>query len=145
MTVHLDHLMVPSRNKSASAKLLAELLGVPWAETGVGPFSPVYVNDGLTLDFIETDEHFPIHHYYFRVGQEEFKDAMGPPRGSKIPLGGPEKSAPDALSSITSHRSAGRTGRGWWCSRSPWPWPAACWRATATRSARWCASKPRAG
>jgi len=36
MTVHLDHLMVPSRNKMASAKLLAELLGVPWSETGVG-------------------------------------------------------------------------------------------------------------
>jgi len=40
MTVHLDHLMVPSRNKIASAKLLAELLGVPWSETGVGPFGP---------------------------------------------------------------------------------------------------------
>ena len=53
MTVHLDHLMVPSRNKVASAKLLAELLGVPWSETGVGPFAPVYVNDGLTIDFDE--------------------------------------------------------------------------------------------
>lgn len=51
MTVHLDHLMVPSRNKVASAKLLAGLLGVPWSETGVGPFAPVYVNEGLTLDF----------------------------------------------------------------------------------------------
>ena len=40
MTVHLDHLMVPSRNKVASAKLLAELLGVPWSKTGVGPFAP---------------------------------------------------------------------------------------------------------
>jgi len=40
MTVHLDHLMVPSRNKVASAKKLAELLGVPWSETGVGPFAP---------------------------------------------------------------------------------------------------------
>ena len=30
MTVELDHLMVPSRNKVASAKLLAELLGVRW-------------------------------------------------------------------------------------------------------------------
>ena len=55
MTIHLDHIIVPSRNQAASAKLLAELLGVPWAETGAGPFSPVYVNDGLTLDFQETD------------------------------------------------------------------------------------------
>lgn len=72
MTIHLDHTIVPSRNKLASAKLLAGLLGVPWAESGAGPFAPVYVNDGLTLDFIETGEHFPIYHFCFRVGQEEF-------------------------------------------------------------------------
>lgn len=61
-----------SRSQVASAKLLAGLLGVPWAETGIGPFSPVYVNDGLTLDFIETDEAFPIEHFCFRVSEEEF-------------------------------------------------------------------------
>jgi len=44
--IQLDHVMVPARNKIASAKLLAELLGVPWSEMGVGPFAPVYVNDG---------------------------------------------------------------------------------------------------
>ncbi|MDP3843509.1 MAG: VOC family protein [Oxalobacteraceae bacterium] len=72
MTIHLDHTIVPSRNKTASAKLLAELLGVPWAQAGIGPFTAVYVNDGLTLDFIETDEDFPVYHFCFRVGQEEF-------------------------------------------------------------------------
>jgi hypothetical protein len=29
MTIHLDHLMVPARNKVAAAKLLGELFGVP--------------------------------------------------------------------------------------------------------------------
>ncbi len=77
MTIHLDHTIVPSHNKIASAKLLAELLGVPCAETGAGPFAPVYVNDGLTLDFIETDEVFPIYHFCFRVGQEEFNSILG--------------------------------------------------------------------
>jgi catechol 2,3-dioxygenase-like lactoylglutathione lyase family enzyme len=77
MTIHLDHAIVPSRNQSASAKLLAELLGVPWAEAGAGPFSPVYVNDGLTLDFQDTGEHFPIYHFCFRVGQEEFDSILG--------------------------------------------------------------------
>jgi len=48
MSVQLDHLMVPSRNRVASAKLLAELLDVPWSASGIGPFAPVYVNDGLT-------------------------------------------------------------------------------------------------
>jgi len=72
MTIHLDHTIVPARNKVASAKLLADLLGVPWAESGIGPFSPVYVNEGLTLDFIETDEAFPVYHFCFRVTKKEF-------------------------------------------------------------------------
>lgn len=66
MTVQLDHTIVPSHNKAASAKLLAELLGVPCGAAREGPFFAVYVNDGLT-DFIDTDEPLPIHHYCFRV------------------------------------------------------------------------------
>lgn len=77
MTLHLDHVTIPSRNKVAAAKLLADLLEVPWAETGVGPFAPVYVSEGLTLDFDQTDEPFPILHYCFRVGQQEFDAILG--------------------------------------------------------------------
>ncbi|MDB5763676.1 MAG: hypothetical protein JWQ21_2671 [Herminiimonas sp.] len=51
MTIHLDHIMVPARNRVASAKLLAQLLDVPWSKTGFGPFAPVSLNDGPTLDF----------------------------------------------------------------------------------------------
>ena len=72
MTVHLDHIMVPARDKLASAKLLAGLLDVPWSETGTGPFAPVFLNDGLTLDFDEWSEPFPLIHYCFRVSQGEF-------------------------------------------------------------------------
>jgi hypothetical protein len=36
---------------AASAKKLAELLGVPWGKAVAGPFTAVYVHDGLTLDF----------------------------------------------------------------------------------------------
>lgn len=72
MTIQLDHFIVSSHNKVAAAKRLGELLGVPWAATGVGPFSPVYLNDGLTLDFFETDEHFPVEHYCFRVTRAQF-------------------------------------------------------------------------
>ncbi len=73
MTIHLDHLMVPSRNKLAAAKLLADLLGVAWSETGVGPFAPVYVSDGLTLDFDQwAAEALPLIHICFRVSDDEF-------------------------------------------------------------------------
>lgn len=85
MSIELDHLLVPSRNKLASAKLLAGLLGVPWSETGVGPFAPVYVNDGFTLDFDEWTEPFPLIHYAFRVGDGEFDAILARIKAAKIP------------------------------------------------------------
>jgi catechol 2,3-dioxygenase-like lactoylglutathione lyase family enzyme len=72
MTIELDHFIVPARNKVAAARQLAELLGVPWAETGLGPFSPVYVNAGLTLDFVETTDPFEVYHCCFRVSEQDF-------------------------------------------------------------------------
>jgi len=72
MTVQLDHFIVPSRNAKASAQQLGELLGVPWGVAKVGPFVAVYLNEGLTLDFQDTDQAFPVSHYCFRIGQHEF-------------------------------------------------------------------------
>ena len=73
MPANLDHFIVPSKDRVAAAKLLAQLLDVPWAEQGtVGPFSPVFVNDGLTLDFDQWPAPIPLQHYCFRVRQEEF-------------------------------------------------------------------------
>jgi catechol 2,3-dioxygenase-like lactoylglutathione lyase family enzyme len=86
MEMELDHFTVPCRNKIAAAKKLAEILGVPWSETGVGPFAPVYVSDGLTLDFDETDEAFPILHFAFRVGAGEFDAILARLKKAGIPF-----------------------------------------------------------
>jgi hypothetical protein len=72
MSVQLDHLMIPSRDKLAAAKLLAGLLDVPWSASAAGPFISVYLNDGLTLDFDQWTEPVPMIHYCFRVNQAEF-------------------------------------------------------------------------
>lgn len=72
MAIHLDHLLVPARDKLAAAKLLAELLDVPWSPAGIGPFAPVFVNDGLTFDFDEWPEPIPLIHYCFRVDPAQF-------------------------------------------------------------------------
>ena len=82
MAIRLDHLIVPSRNRFASAKLLADLLAVPWEESR-GHFTPVYVNDTLTLDFAERD-HFASHHYCFHVGDADFDAILGRIRGAGI-------------------------------------------------------------
>ncbi len=76
MTIQLDHFIVPSRNKNASAGLLADLLGLSWAEAGEGPFAPVYMNDSLTLDFMDAKEPVPFHHYCFRVSEAEFDSIL---------------------------------------------------------------------
>ncbi|MFC5461859.1 VOC family protein [Massilia niabensis] len=70
--IELDHVIVASRDRVAAARQLAGLLGVPWEPTALGVFAPVYVNDGLTLEFITTDEAFPVEHFAFRVGDAEF-------------------------------------------------------------------------
>lgn len=73
MPAHLDHLIVPARDRVAAARQLAQLLDAPWAGQGpAGPFSPVYVNDGLTLDFDQWPEPIPRLHYCFRVEPAEF-------------------------------------------------------------------------
>jgi catechol 2,3-dioxygenase-like lactoylglutathione lyase family enzyme len=77
MTIELDHSIVSARQRDASARQLAQLLGVPSGPAAAGPFYAVYVNEGLTLDFIETDEDFPVQHFCFRVGDEDFDRILG--------------------------------------------------------------------
>lgn len=77
--------MVPARDKIAAARLLGELLGVPWSETTAGaPFSAVYVNDGLTFDFDQWTDPFPLIHYCFRVTEEEFDSILERIKGAGI-------------------------------------------------------------
>lgn len=85
MAIELDHFIVSCRSKAAAARQLGELLGVPWAESGLGPFAPVYINDGLTLDFFETQEDFPVEHYCFRVSDPEFDAILARIQAAGIP------------------------------------------------------------
>ena len=85
MPIQLDHVIVPSRDRRAGASALAALLGVPWAESQ-GHFTPVYVNEGLTLDFADRDG-FASHHFCFRVGDEQFEAIFGRIRSAGITYG----------------------------------------------------------
>ena len=86
MAIQLDHVIVPSHDKLHGAKLLAELLDVPWAEAQ-GSFTPVYVNDGLTLDFADR-EAFEGHHFCFRVSDEVFDAILARIQARQIPYRG---------------------------------------------------------
>ena len=108
MPIQLDHLIVPSRNPAAGAKLLASLLDVPWRETQDGPFTPVFVNEGLTLDFADGDE-FDSHHYCFRVTGAEF-DAI---HGRIVAAGIPYRSTPLGETDMRINRRRGGKNLYW--------------------------------
>ena len=71
MTVELNHTIVPARDKRRSAEFLSGILGL---EAGAqwGPFVPVAVPNGVTLDFADTTDDVDEHHYAFLVAEEEF-------------------------------------------------------------------------
>jgi hypothetical protein len=77
MAIQLDHILVPSSNRNAAARQLAEILGVEWGPARIGPFSAVYVSDSLTIDFDEWQQDFPQGHYCFRVTDAEFEAILG--------------------------------------------------------------------
>ena len=103
MAVQLDHLIIPTKDRVASAKLLGQLLDVPWAAQGsFGPFSPVFVNDGLTIDFDQWSDAVPKQHYCFRVSQEEFDSILARVKAAGIafrslPLGEVDSKVNDAF------------------------------------------------
>src|SRR5512135_460518 len=72
MAVQLNHTIVRSRNKAASARFLTEILGLPEA-TRFGPFLVVELDNGVSLDFYETDGVIASQHYAFLVTEAEFE------------------------------------------------------------------------
>lgn len=84
MSVELDHVIVPARDRDAAAGQLARLLDVPWDEAGAGHFAAVYVNDGLTLDFADEPGDMPSHHYCFRVSDSVFDEILARIRAEGI-------------------------------------------------------------
>ena len=60
MTVVLNHTIVRARDKDASARFFAGLLGLA-VGAPAGPFTPVRVNADLTLDFDQRDAVAPGH------------------------------------------------------------------------------------
>jgi hypothetical protein len=85
MDIALDHLIVPSKDKAAGARFLAELLDVPCEADTAAFFAPVYVNDGFTIDFGDWPEPFDVHHYCFRVTEDDFDAIRGRLEKREIP------------------------------------------------------------
>ena len=70
MTVTLNHTIVVTRDKTAAAEFLTDVLGLPPHKT-MGHFAVVQVDD-TSLDLVETDGEIVSRHFAFLVGEEEF-------------------------------------------------------------------------
>jgi catechol 2,3-dioxygenase-like lactoylglutathione lyase family enzyme len=74
MGVELNHIIIPAKDKRASAQFLAGVLGLQ-----AGPewshFVPVRTSNGVTLDYADAVEFRP-QHYAFLVSEEEFDSAL---------------------------------------------------------------------
>jgi catechol 2,3-dioxygenase-like lactoylglutathione lyase family enzyme len=73
VTVELNHTIVPAHDKHASARFLADILGLPVGDE-VGPFVPVALGNGVTLDFMDSVSGGS-QHYAFLVDDDTFDAA----------------------------------------------------------------------
>jgi catechol 2,3-dioxygenase-like lactoylglutathione lyase family enzyme len=79
----LNHIIIPARNKDASALFLADILGVE-AEPQWGPFRPVKTSNGVTLDFVDSQD-VRTQHYAFLVDDAEFDEGFAKIRTRGVP------------------------------------------------------------
>ncbi|MER5994976.1 VOC family protein [Streptomyces viridosporus] len=71
-TVQLDHTVVLAHDRHLSAEFLATILGLK-VGAPFGPFLPVDLGNGVTLDYYEQrDRPIQAQHYAFLVPEEQF-------------------------------------------------------------------------
>jgi catechol 2,3-dioxygenase-like lactoylglutathione lyase family enzyme len=85
MTIELNHTIVPARNRQEAAEWFARIFGL--ATTGTkGHFTPVRVNDRLTLLFDNQDS-IESHHLAFHVSDQLFDEILHRIKSSGTPFG----------------------------------------------------------
>ncbi|WP_306323158.1 MULTISPECIES: VOC family protein [unclassified Streptomyces] len=74
MAVQLNHTIVHSRDKRESAEFLAHILGLEAGDEW-GPFIPLDLSNGVTLDFATIPaESIVTQHYAFLITEAEFDE-----------------------------------------------------------------------
>jgi catechol 2,3-dioxygenase-like lactoylglutathione lyase family enzyme len=81
--VQFNHTILSARDPRASAKFLAEMLGLP-APVHWGPFEVVTTANGANLDYLEADGEIVSQHYAFLVDEPEFDAIFGRIKDRKL-------------------------------------------------------------
>ena len=73
MPIELNHTIVYVEDQEVASAFLTDLFDLP-AATRFGPFHVVEVDNGVSLDYISTDDRFDSQHFAFLVSEDEFSD-----------------------------------------------------------------------
>jgi catechol 2,3-dioxygenase-like lactoylglutathione lyase family enzyme len=84
MAVEFNHTIIWARDSKASARFLAEILGLPAPATW-GPFEVVKTTNGVSLDFMNRTEEIHSRHFAFLVSESEFDEIFGRIRAGGLP------------------------------------------------------------
>ena len=85
MPLFLDHTIVPAHNQEESARFFARMFGLSY-DGKWGHFSPVKVNETLTMDFADKKE-FEHRHFAFLASDEDFDAILGRVKAEGIKYG----------------------------------------------------------
>ncbi|QIS19117.1 VOC family protein [Nocardia terpenica] len=100
MSVQLNHTIVYCRDNRKSAEFLADILGLTAGEQ-LGPFVPVALANGVTLDFATVGPEvaeITAQHYAFLVTEDEFDAAFARIRDRGLPFwADPHKQRPGEI------------------------------------------------
>lgn len=104
MSIELNHTIVWCRDKEAASRYVSEILGRP-APKRFGPFRIVPLDNGVSLDFHDTDGQIESQHYAFLITEREFDEIFSRVRSRDIPhWADPGRRRPDEI----NHNDGGR-------------------------------------
>ncbi|MFH0522012.1 VOC family protein [Streptomyces sp. M41] len=83
MAVELNHTIVAAHDKKASAQFLADILGLE-VSPQYGPFIPVEIPNGVTLDYADSPGAITPQHYAFLVSEDDFDTIFGRIKGAGL-------------------------------------------------------------
>jgi catechol 2,3-dioxygenase-like lactoylglutathione lyase family enzyme len=83
VAIEFNHTILAARDSKASARFLAEMLGLP-APKRWGPFEVVTTENGANLDYMDAGGDIAPQHYAFLTSEEEFDAIFGRIRDRKL-------------------------------------------------------------
>lgn len=104
MSIELNHTIVHVSDRERAASFVTDLFDLPPARR-FGHFLVVDVDNGVSLDYMETDGTFDRQHYAFLVGEDDFTAIYGRIVERSIEhWADPGRSKPDTI----NHHDGGR-------------------------------------